>query len=480
MAPTAHHATPHYRRLLLAVLVLLLALAPISAASRAQDAATGPLVFAPVADARVEEAEPDRNFGGDETLTADVDPHREAYLRFDVSGVAAPIQRAVLRVYATGGTSDGPYVAASPDTAWTESEITWNTRPTTGDPIANTGEVADNAFVEFDVTSAITGNGSYTFALIPDSDNGLYVNSREAASNPPQLVITTGAAASSPATASSTPVAPASDEPAILLAAGDIAGCNWDADEATAQLVESQPGTVATLGDNVYSDGTAEQYATCYDPTWGRFKDRTMPAPGNHDYNTAGAVGYYAYFGAAAGDPAKGYYSYDLGSWHIIVLNSNIDMSAGSAQEQWLRDDLAAHPAACTLAYWHHPRFSSGSSHGNNKDTAPLFQALYDAGAEIVLSGHDHDYERFAPQTPDAQPDSVLGIREFVVGTGGARFYDFDPPQPNSEVRNNDTHGVLKLTLSPDGYSWEFLPVAGSTSTDSGSGTCHDAPKGAS
>jgi hypothetical protein len=475
---TAHRSTSPCHRLLLPLLVLLLALAPVSPAPRAQDAASGPHVFAPVADARVEEAEPDRTFGGDETLTADKEPHREAYLRFDVTGITAPIQRAVLRLYATGGTSNGPYVAASSDTAWTEAAVTWNSRPAVGEPIANTGEVADNAVVEFDVTPAVTGDGSYTFALIPDSDNGLYFNSREAESNTPQLVIITGAAAIAPTTSPSTPVAAASGEPAILLAAGDIAGCNWDADEATAQLVESQPGTVATLGDNAYGDGTAEQFAECYDPTWGRFKDRTKPAPGNHDYNTNGASGYYAYFGAAAGDPAKGYYSYALGAWHVIVLNSNIDMSAGSPQEQWLRNDLAAHPAACTLAYWHHPRFSSGGSHGNDEDTAPLFQALYGAGAEIVLSGHEHDYERFAPQTPDAQPDPNFGIREFVVGTGGAQFYDFDPPQPNSEVRNNDTHGVLKLTLNPDGYTWEFLPVAGASFTDSGSGTCHDAPTG--
>ncbi len=259
-----------------------------------------------------------------------------------------------------------------------------------------------------------------------------------------------------------------------FVGAGDIASCgSAGRDEETAELLDAIGGTVFTLGDNAYPDGTAANFADCYEPTWGRHKARTRPSPGNHDYHTPGATPYYAYFGASAGDSGKGYYSFDLGDWHIISLNSNIDMSAGSAQEQWLRADLAASAKQCTLAYWHHSRFSSGTNHGSSTAPQPLWQALYDYNADIVLSAHDHIYERFAPQTPDGVADAARGIRAFVAGTGGASLYTIETPEANSEVRNNDTWGVLKLTLSAGVYSWEFVPVAGMTFTDSGSGACH-------
>src|SRR6266566_1401407 len=257
----------------------------------------------------------------------------------------------------------------------------------------------------------------------------------------------------------------------VLVGAGDIADCTTG--EPTAKLLDNIAGTVFTAGDNAYSNGTAAEYATCYDPSWGRHKARTRPAPGNHDYGTSGATGYYNYFGALAGPAGLGYYSYELGAWHIISLNSNVSVSAGSAQETWLRSDLAASTKTCTVAYWHHPRFSSGSSHGSSTMSADVFQALYDAGAEIVIVGHDHEYERFGPQTPNAVADPVRGIREFVVGTGGAGLYSFATPLPNSEVRDNTSHGVLKLTLSDGSYTWQYIPVAGNSFTDSGSGTCH-------
>ena len=258
----------------------------------------------------------------------------------------------------------------------------------------------------------------------------------------------------------------------VLVGAGDIADCNTEADEATARLLDSIAGTVFTAGDNVYPNGTAGQFATCYDPTWGRHRARTRPSPGNHDYNTSGAAPYYAYFGDAAGPAGRGYYSYDLGAWHIVSLNSNVAMTVGSAQEQWLRADLAGNTARCTLAYWHHPRFSSGS-HGSSTDLVPLWQALYAADADVVLVGHDHNYQRFAPQTPAGVRDDARGIREFVVGTGGRDLYQFTTPIANTEVSNTDTHGVLKLTLYADWYAWEFIPVAGGTFRDSGVGTCH-------
>ena len=272
---------------------------------------------------------------------------------------------------------------------------------------------------------------------------------------------------------------PAPPPPAgvVLVGAGDIASCSSTGDEATATLLDGIAGTVFTLGDNVYTNGTASEFANCYNPSWGRHKARTKPSAGNHDYNTAGATGYYGYFGPAAGDPAKGYYSYDYGEWHVVVLNSNCaavgGCGAGSAQETWLRGDLAAHPAACTLAYWHHPRFNSGASHGNNTAVQPLWQALYDANADLILNGHEHVYERFAPQTPTGAADPVRGIRQLTVGTGGVGHYSLGTLKPNSEVFNGDTFGVMKLTLGAGSYAWEFVPVAGGTFRDSGTTSCH-------
>lgn len=258
----------------------------------------------------------------------------------------------------------------------------------------------------------------------------------------------------------------------VLVGSGDIAYCSSKGDEATANLLDSIPGTVFTTGDNVYPDGTIDQFVNCYEPTWGRFKDRTYPSVGNHEYHTPDAAGYFEYFGSAAGEPGKGYYSYELSTWHIIVLNSNIPVEAGSPQEQWLRADLDAHPTACTLAYWHHPRFSSGTVHGSSPAMQPLWQALYDFGADVVLAGHEHNYERFAPQDPQGLADAIRGIRQFVIGSGGRSHYSFGAPIANSEVRNGDTYGVLKLTLHSDSYSWEFIPEAGQTFTDSGNAPC--------
>ena len=269
------------------------------------------------------------------------------------------------------------------------------------------------------------------------------------------------------------------DTDPVLLAAGDIASCTSSGDEATASLLDVQTGEIAALGDNAYPNGSATDFANCYEPSWGQHKARTHPATGNHEYQTSGASGYFGYFGAAAGDPSKGYYSYDLGAWHIIVLNSTCSAvggcAAGSPQEVWLRNDLAAHPVACTVAYWHHPRFSSGS-HGSDATYDAFWQALYQAGAELVLNGHEHDYERFAPQTPGGVADTQFGVRELVVGTGGASHTSVGTPVANSQVRDSTSYGLLKLSLHASGYDWEFLPVAGATFTDSGSSACHGAP----
>jgi hypothetical protein len=262
-------------------------------------------------------------------------------------------------------------------------------------------------------------------------------------------------------------------EPPVLLAAGDIASCTWYGDEATARLLDSLPGTVLTLGDNVYRRGTRATFAACYDSSWGRHRARTRPAPGNHDYRVRNAASYFAYFGAVAGPPGRGYYSFDVAGWHVISLNSNIDLRPDSPQLRWLRADLAAHPSHCTLAYWHHARFSSGA-HGSTRRVAPLWRALFNAGVDVVLQGHDHSYERFAPLDADGRRDAERGIRSFVVGTGGARLRRFRGVVPGSEVRYNGGHGVLKLSLRPDGYEWEFVAAGPTEFRDRGEGRCHE------
>jgi hypothetical protein len=276
---------------------------------------------------------------------------------------------------------------------------------------------------------------------------------------------------SNPGTAPTVPSStPASAEP-ILVGAGDIALCPGGNQEATALLLDSIGGTVFTAGDNVYFGPTLEKYRECYGPSWGRHLSRTRPVPGNHDYLTANAAPYFEYFGEAAGDPGLGYYSYDIASWHVIALNAMMSFAQGSAQHTWLQDDLAKSTARCTAAYLHYPRFSSGPN-GPNLAVRDAWRLLYNAGAEIVMNGDDHLYERFAPQDPDGRADPSRGIRQFTVGTGGAELYSFGTIAANSEARAS-VHGVLKLTLQSAGYTWEFIPVAGQSFRDSGSGSCH-------
>jgi acid phosphatase type 7 len=265
---------------------------------------------------------------------------------------------------------------------------------------------------------------------------------------------------------------------ATLVGAGDIAGCYYTADSKTAALLANIPGTVYTLGDNVYPEGTAKQFRNCYDPTWGKYKRRTKPTPGNHEYHTEDAKPYFNYFGARAGRPSQGYYSYDRGSWHIVALNSNCSEVGGcglrSPQGRWLREDLATNPARCTLAYFHHPLYTSAFG-APSPEVSPFWKILYRRDADVILSGHAHRYERHAPQTPGGVRNRENGIRQFVVGTGGNDGGDDSNPAtaPNLQVLKTKTPGVLKLNLGAGTYHWKFVPIAGRTFTDSGDDECH-------
>lgn len=283
-----------------------------------------------------------------------------------------------------------------------------------------------------------------------------------------------------------------------VMAAGDIAcsptfshfnGGKGDEDRcqemATSDLlVAVRPDAVLPLGDNQYEDATLDEHLASYDPSWGRLKAVTYPVTGNHEYVTPGAAGYFAYFGAVAAPDHGGYYSFDIGDWHFIALNSNCEFVggcyAGSMQERWLLADLAAHRNACTVAYWHYPRFTSGTN-GNHPEMGTFWDDLYAEGADIVLNGHDHGYERFAPQAPTQQADPDRGIREFVVGTGGRSHTNWLDIQPNSQVHDGKTFGVLKLTLHASSYDWQFIPdtqAGNGHFTEKGTGTCHGTAPG--
>lgn len=268
------------------------------------------------------------------------------------------------------------------------------------------------------------------------------------------------------------PALPTQAQGAVFVGAGDIASCGSEGDELTAAIIEKIDGLVFTAGDTVQGEGTAQFWQECYEPSWGRFKDRTRPALGNHEYQGVKKPdAYFDFFGEAAGPRDLGYYSYGYGAWHIIVLNSILPAHAGTAQYKWLEADLAANPVPCTLAIFHHPVFSSGAG-GVTRRMNAAFKLLYKYGADVVISGDAHHYERFAPQDPQGRKDTDHGIRQFVVGTGGGYLTKFGKVWRNSEVRQNEAWGVLKLALDGGGYSWEFIPVEGRTFTDSGSAPC--------
>lgn len=288
--------------------------------------------------------------------------------------------------------------------------------------------------------------------------------SKSASPSAPTAVSTTGAALT-------TETSVTSAQTQVLVGAGDIANCGTQGAAQTAALIDGQPGTVFTAGDNAYPTGSEQDFRNCYEPTWGRFLSRTKPSTGNHEYMTPGAAAYFSYFGSRAGSANLGYYAYTLGAWRVIVLNSEAPASASSSQADWLKNELATHPSSCTAAIWHRPLVSSGP-HGDNADMRDLFQILYDGGVEFVVNGHDHLYERFSPLDPSGRPDAVRGVREFIVGTGGTDLTGPVRMRLGSEVQGV-AWGVIRFDLSAGSYRWQFLSAGGGGFGDSGVEMCH-------
>jgi acid phosphatase type 7 len=407
-------------------------------------------------------------------------------LKWDISSI--PSNATVLSAsisFNVSNPSSGSYPIFALKRSWTEGSVSWQ-NASSGVPWQTSGArgTSDRETTSLGGVSA-PGTGAVTVSLnaagvakiqewiassaanfgvvLADSaiSDGLAMAAREnaTATSRPKLSVTYGVPDSGGS---------------VLLAAGDVGNCNSTGDTSTGNLLDTLAGPILALGDLAYDNGTAAEFANCFDPPWGRHKSRIAPSPGNHEYNTTGAAPYYSYFGAAAGDPSKGYYSYDYAGWHVVSLNSNcsnVSCSAGGAQEQWLRQDLAAHPASCTLAFMHHPRYNSGP-HGNSTSVTPLWQALMDFNADVVLAGHEHSYERWVPMDANGNTNAN-GIREFVVGTGGTGLTGYTGTKPaNSVVRSGASFGVLQMTLNPASYSWQFVAATGAF-TDQGSGTCH-------
>jgi acid phosphatase type 7 len=439
------------RRRLLGAAAAAVACAAVGGTTPRPAAAANPAqVFTPLADAFVSAAEPKVNYGRARSLQLRARPLRRAYLRFRIGGLRGGVISARLRVFVTRPARANLQVRVVARRRWNERSLRYRTAPRLGRVVAE--GAAHRGWTSFDLGSVVQAPGAVDLALVATRGTAS-VASRETRSKPRIRVET----------------AP------VLLAAGDIGSCRSSGDEATAALLTGAPATIAALGDLAYPVGSAADFANCYDPSWGRFKSTTRPAAGNHDYATPGAAGYFDYFGAAAGPRAAGYYSYDLGSWHVVVLNSNcrfVPCGPGSLQETWLRRDLALHRTRCTLAYFHHPLFSSTVGTATPA-VRPLWQALYDGGADVVLNGHAHNYQRFGPQTPSGAADPARGIREFVVGTGGNSHHRVGLPTPNQETVDDTTYGVLRLLLLDTGYRWQFVPQSGGVFADSGTAACH-------
>jgi len=485
---------------------------------------------------------PATTHGGNVSLTVNAAPgERRAYLKFTVTGIpdGSTEVGAVLRLRPTFNSS-GTFTVWSVAATWVQSTLTWNNQPALGTAVTSRTGVTGGQYNDFDLSSHVTGNGTFAVAITKSLSTQTKFDSREATNGtPPQLVVswtppttttssttttdtttttsdtttttsgttttttdtttTTSSTTTSSTTTTSTTstTVPPADDPRVA-AAGDIAcappavrtssSCHH---QATANLLAAGDyDAVVPVGDLQYECGQASAYTAVYDPSWGQFKSKTRPVHGDHEYtspggcSTPGSSGYYGYFEGAASpnqpdcvSACQGYYSYELGTWHVVVLNTDCGQVGGSCgstspEGRWLKADLTAHPAQCILAFWHLPRWNyPGSLSGSSSYFAT---ALYAAGAEVVVSGNNHFYAKFRPQTPGGAHDPVNGIRQFIVGTGGKSLHSFSgPPEPDVEVSQNTTYGILELTLHPGSYSWRFVPEAGRTFTDAGTNDCH-------
>jgi hypothetical protein len=443
------------------VLGVVLAACPLLLAGSSTASPESTFAANAVADSYVRANRAHRSYGAARRLMVGSRPISRAYVRFRLRRTSKPVARATLSVWAHNSARAGFSVRIGRN-GWSERSLTFALATRPARKAVRSGPVRAG-WKHVNVTSLVRRAGtSVTFVLSSSSRRPLALASRENRAKAPRLRVTLR---QPPGTF-------------VLAGAGDIAYAGVEDWQTAALLGAIDPDVVFTLGDNAYENGTPEKFASWYHHTWGRFKRKTRPAPGNHDYRTPGAAGYFGYFGARAGDPATGYYSYDLGSWHVVVLNTNgegpcatIPCHSGSAQERWLRADLEASQKPCTLAYWHHPRYSI-SPEGNAAGTQALWEALYAEGVELVLAASAHNYQRWKPMNAAGQVDAARGMRSFVVGTGGKTPHPLGS-HPNVEAANTGTPGVLKLTLRPGAYDWQFVPVAGRTFTDAGSGRCH-------
>jgi hypothetical protein len=405
-----------------------------------------------------------------------------SYIKVDVAGLTAPVDSATFTFYTYSSGLTGVQIWAA-DSDWTETGITWNNAPRPATGVTTVKPLTSGTTVSADVSSIVTGNGTYTFVITTTSTNGRTFASREAGANPPSLVLDT---------AGGEPSAP------TIVAAGDIAcpsgkspTANTCQQKATSDLAVSlNPAAVLPLGDDQYEQGSLDDFRAVYDGSWGRLNTIAHPVPGNHEYGyfgssivPTGGQGYFTYFGDRARPLSPGcttlctsWYSWNLGDWHLVALDSQCSVVGGCApgdpQYEWLSADLAANTARCTLAYWHVPLHTSGAA--SSAQMRPIYRLLYTMKADVVLTGHAHYYERFTPQDADGNVDATNGIRDFVVGTGGRSFFALSStPAPNSVARIANTFGVLEMRLSADGYSWNFVPANDGGLTDAGSGTCH-------
>ncbi|MFM7536828.1 MAG: metallophosphoesterase [Acidimicrobiales bacterium] len=441
--------------LVVGALAVLAVAVPAATAS-----AQSPVEVVARADAATDASVPTAALGRSTVLLADAAPQRVSYLRFEVPVAGASVR---LRVRTSAspdaGSPGGFQVARVGAGTWTADTVNFATRPAVGAVLARSGPVERDRWVEVALVGLTVAPGPVELALLSDNADGVYFDSVETG-NGPRLVVT--------------PSPPAG--PVTLWAVGDVASCATTRDEQVAGLLAGTTGPIALLGDTVYPNGTPDEFTRCFDPAWGRYRIRLRPAPGNHDYLTPGAAGYAGYFGSAAGTPGAFWYAYDAGPWRVFVLNSNCGEAGGcgpgSAQYRWLQAELAASAGRrCTLAYWHHPRFSSGQ-YGNDRRTEPLWQLFQDAGGDVVLSGHEHFYERFSRMTATGRWDAALGVRSFIVGTGGAELRSPRTVADGSNVRIPEAVGVLRLTLRATDYDWAFVPVGGRAPVDLGTGAC--------